>query len=225
MMEGPLYHATYDEISMHNHDSGRSSDALLAEDATGGRMSKSLYYRAPDLGPFKLELLHAFLDKDANKPHAEHPRHDEFAVTYEQGDSWVAGGYSESRNIDVNKALTFAVATVVKGITLAGLYERSEIVSDGPVAYRNYARIAAKYPLGQHEFHINYGVAGSLTTTPSSGATQATLAYNYNLTDKTKIYSFITRIRNQANASYHFLNDTPDGAYNSSVAIGVRHNF
>lgn len=91
--------------------------------------------------------------------------------------------------------------------------------------YGEYARIAAKYPLGQHEFHINYGVAGSLSTTPSSGATQATLAYNYNLTDKTKIYSFITRIRNQANASYHFLNDTPDGAYNSSVAIGVRHNF
>lgn len=47
MMEGPLFHATYDEISMHNHGSGRSEDKLLAEDATGGRMSKSIYYLLP----------------------------------------------------------------------------------------------------------------------------------------------------------------------------------
>ncbi|MBI4742758.1 MAG: hypothetical protein HY777_14690 [Betaproteobacteria bacterium] len=39
MMEGPLYHATYDEISMHNHDSGRSSDKLLDEDANGAANS------------------------------------------------------------------------------------------------------------------------------------------------------------------------------------------
>ncbi len=225
-MEGPLYHAIYDEISMHNHDSGRSADKLLAEDATGGRMTKSTYYRAPITGPFKVEVLHAFLIKDPAKANAANPRHDEFAVTYETGGSWVAGGYAESRNLKVDKAWTIGASTTVNGIVLAGLYERSAAIPvGGATAYRNYARIAAKYPVGKHEFHINYGVAGSVSTAPDSGATQVTLGYNYNLTEKTKVYAFATRIGNEQNASYSFLDNTPDGAANSSIALGFRHNF
>ncbi len=227
MMEGPLYHATYDEISMHNHNSGRSEDKLLAEDATGGRMGRSLYYRAPIGDPFKVEVLHAFLVKDPAKSNAANPSHEEFAVTYQSGDSWIAGVYAESRNLKVDKAWTLAAATTVKGIVIAVLYERSAAVpaGAGPTAYRDYARIAAKYPVGKHEFHINYGVAGSVSTTPDSGATQATLCYNYNLTEQTKLYVFATRIDNDRNGAYSFLDDTPNGAANSSIAVGFRHNF
>ena len=225
-MEGPLYHATYDEISMHNHDSGRSSDKLLWEDATGGRMTKSVYYRAPLSGPFKLELLHAFLDKGNGKPHSSNPQHDEFAVTYEVGESWIAGGYAESRNLDTNKAWTLGASTTLGGIVLAGVVERAESVpAGGTLSYRNYARVAVKYPFGKHELHANYGVAGNWSGSPASGATQGTLGYNYNLTEKTKIYGFITRIKNDANASYSFLEHTPSGAANTSLALGVRHNF
>jgi len=223
MMEGPLYHAAYDEISMHNHDSGRSADKLLAEDATGGRMPNSVYYRVPTQGPLKIEMLHSFLSKDRVSSNS---RHDEIAATYETGAYWVAGGYAETRDVSVDKALTLAAATTIQGIVLAELYERSAAIpSGGATAYRNYGRIAAKYPVGKHEFHINYGVAGSLSTMPDSDATQVTLAYNYNLTDKTKVYAFATRIGNKQNASYSFLDNTPDGAANSSIALGFRHNF
>lgn len=226
MMEGPLYHATYDEISMHNHDSGRSSDQLLSEDATGGRMPKAAYYRAPLAGPLKVEVLHAFLTKDPANANAANARHDEFAATYESGESWIAGGYAESRNLKADQAWTLAASTTLNGIVLAGLYERSAATPEGgATAYRNYVRIAAKYPVGKHEFHVNYGVAGSLSTTPDSGATQATLAYNYNITEQTKVYAFATRIGNQQNASYSFLDNTPNGAANSSIALGFRHDF
>ncbi len=227
MMEGPLYHATYDEISMHNHDSGRSSDKLLAEDATGGRMGRSLYYRAPIGDPFKVELLHAFLVKDPTKANAANPSHDEFAVTYEQGESWIAGGYAESRNLKVDKAWTLAASTPIKDFILAGVYERWVAIpaGGGPTSYRNYARVALNYPVGKHEFHINHGVAGSLSTTPDSGATQSTLGYNYNLTKESKLYAFVTRIGNQRNAAYSFLDNTPNGAANSSLAFGYRQNF
>jgi predicted porin len=226
MMEGPLYHATYDEISMHNHDSGRSADMLLAEDATGGRMSKSIYYRAPIAGALKVEVLHAFVTKDPAMVNAANPRHDEFALTYESGDSWIAGGYAESRNLKVDKAWTLAASTTLNGIVLAGLYERwATVPLGGATAYRNYGRIAAKYPVGKHEFHINYGVAGSLSTTPDSGAVQVTLVYNYNRTEHTKFYAFATRIGNERNASYSFLDNTPGGAANNSIALGFRHNF
>lgn len=226
MMEGPLFHATYDEISMHNHNAGRSEDKLLAENATGGRMSKSVYYRAPLAGPLKVELLHAFLTKDPKNINAANSVHDEFALTCEAGDSWLAGGYAESRNLRVDKAWTLAASTVVKSVVLAALYERSAAIPvAGATAYRNYGRLAAKYVVARHEFHINVGVAGSLSTTTDSGATQATLGYNYNLTEKTKVYAFATRIGNKRNASYSFLDNTPNGAANSSIALGVRHNF
>lgn len=225
-MEGPLYHATYDETSMHNHDSGRSSDKLLWEDATGGRMTKSVYYRAPLSGPVKIELLHAFLDKDDGKQHASSPRHDEFAVTYEFGESRIAGGYAESRDLDVNKAWTVGASTTIKGFVLAGLIERAQSLPDGGTSsHRNYARVAVKYPFGKHELHANYGVAGSWSGSQDSGATQSTLGYNYNLTEKTKIYGYFTRIKNDANASYSFLEHTPTGASNTSLALGVSHNF
>lgn len=227
MMEGPLYHATYDEVSMHNHNSGRSEDKLLAEDATGGRMGRSLYYRAPLGAPFKVELLHAKLAKDPTKVNAASPTHDEFAVTYEHGESWIAGGYAQSRNLKVDKAWTLAAATPIKGFVLAGLIERSAAIpaAGGPTARRSYARVALKYPVGPHEFHINHGVAGKLSTTPDSGAKQSTLGYNYHLTQNTKIYAFVTRIGNERNASYSFLKGTPDGTGNRSVALGLRHNF
>lgn len=226
MMEGPLYHATYDEVSMHNHDSGRSSDKLLAEDATGGRMSKAIYYRAPIEGTIKVEVLHAFLTKEPAMANASNPSHGEFALTYETGTSWIAAGYAESRNLKVDKTWTLAGAITVNSIILAGLYEGSATIPlGGATAYRNYVRIAANYPVGKHEFHINYGVTGGLSTTPDSGANQATLGYNYNLTEQAKIYAFATRIGNKGNASYSFLDDTSSGLANSSIALGFRRNF
>ncbi len=128
MMEGPLYHATYDEVSMHNHDSGRSSDKLLAEDAVGGRLSRAIYYRAPIEGTIKVELLHAFLSKGSAKANASNPSRDELALTYEAGTSWIAGGYAASRNLKVGKAWTLAGATTVNSIILAGLYDGSATI-------------------------------------------------------------------------------------------------
>lgn len=225
-MEGPLYHATYDEVSMHNHDSGRSSDKLLWEDATGGRMTRSVYYRAPLSEPFKVELLHAFLDTDNGTPHAANPGHDEFAVTYEFGDSWIAGGHAQSRDLNVNKVWTLGASTTIGAVVLAGVIERAESTPDGGApSLRNYARIAVKYPWGKHELHANYGVAQNWSGSPDSGATQGTVGYNYNLTPNTKFYGYFTRIRNDANASYSFLENTPAGASNTSLALGARHNF
>src|SRR6267143_5637364 len=50
---GPVYYATYDYISMHNHDTGTSSDALLAPAVVGaGRffMNRTVWYTSPKLG-------------------------------------------------------------------------------------------------------------------------------------------------------------------------------
>src|SRR5437867_7184988 len=49
---GPVYYATYDYISMHNHDTGTSSDALLAPTVFGnqGFMNNTVWYTSPKIG-------------------------------------------------------------------------------------------------------------------------------------------------------------------------------
>lgn len=67
-------------------------------------------------------------------------------------------------------------------------------------------------------------VAGSLSSTPNSGASQTTLAYNYNFTQETKIYTCATRIGKQQNAAYSFL-DKALMVRRTDPLLGVRHNF
>src|SRR6266404_8946051 len=61
---GPVYYATYDYISMHNHDTGTSSDALLAPTVFGdqGFMNNTVWYTSPKLGgAFTVDVAHSLL--------------------------------------------------------------------------------------------------------------------------------------------------------------------
>ena len=57
---------------------------------------------------------------------------------------------------------------------------------------------------------------------PDSAATQYTLGYNYNLSKRTTVYGYYTRVNNERNALY---NVGTAGQDFSSVAAGIRHNF
>ncbi|MNV60249.1 hypothetical protein D3C71_1527070 [compost metagenome] len=76
--------------------------------------------------------------------------------------------------------------------------------------------------MGVSEFHLNVGRAGKYSNVADSAATQYTVGYNYNLSKRTKIYTYYTRINNNHNASYGVATAGNDF---SSFAMGVRHNF
>ena len=73
------------------------------------------------------------------------------------------------------------------------------------------------YALGNAEFHLNYGRAGDYDNVSSSSASQATVGVNYNLSKRTKVYTFYTKL-NDGNAAVY-------GGDFKSFAVGVRHNF
>ena len=80
--------------------------------------------------------------------------------------------------------------------------------------------------MGASEFHVNVGRAGEYKNINDSDATQYTLGYNYNLSKRTKVYGYYTRVSNSSGARYVLNNAaTPAGSDFSSVAVGVRHNF
>ena len=74
------------------------------------------------------------------------------------------------------------------------------------------------YTLRQHEFHANIGSAPEYDNLDKSDALQLTLAYNYNLSKRTKIHAFVTRVdRDDVLEVY--------GGNFDSFGLGVRHNF
>src|SRR5437870_9705913 len=79
---GPVYYATYDYISMHNHDTGTSSDALLAPTVVGNQgvitapfMSRTVWYTSPKLGAFTVDVAHSLLDAQRVPGLSSQPRY------------------------------------------------------------------------------------------------------------------------------------------------------
>lgn len=69
---------------------------------------------------------------------------------------------------------------------------------------------------------------GSIANGSSTGARQYTLGYEHNLSNRTQIYGYWTRIRNDSNAAYRYAFNgfnVANGTKPSGFALGVVHNF
>jgi predicted porin len=231
---GPVYYATYDYISMHNHDTGTSSDALLNGTIFGnqGFMDNTIWYTSPKFGPITIDVAYSMLGEQRVNPAMDQPQYIGLVAAYDQGPLHVAVSYANTENdadldpgpgikASSGTAYTIGGAYDFKFMVLGALYEKANrdvLVGD---VDSDYFRVAAMFPFGQHEFHVNYGWVDADN---SAGAKQYTLAYNYNITKTTKVYAFYTVVDNDTNGTFGFRTNSP-GADNKSIALGFRHNF
>lgn len=90
-------------------------------------------------------------------------------------------------------------------VTLGAYYQRNkddnQITGTG-AGSRNNFRLSAMYALGASEFHANVGHANKWSHIADSAATQWTLGYNYNLSKRTKVYGYYTKVNNSKGANY-----------------------
>ena len=235
---GPVYYATYDYISMHNHDTGTSSDALLAPTVFGnmGFMNNTLWYTSPKIaGNFTVDVAHSRLDEVRVATLSSQPSHLGIVGSYDKGPIHVALSHARTEdtvaltpgNGNSDTATTIGGAWDLKAFVVGALFERaSSDLAGGGSADRNYWRAAVMMPLRQHEFHFNVGmVNGRLDQNASDdGAKQWTVAYNYNLTKEFKVYAFYTAVDNDTNGNYGFRTNL-NGVDNKSLAFGARYNF
>ncbi|WP_425260686.1 porin [Rubrivivax sp. RP6-9] len=199
------YYATADYISMHNHDTGTSSDALYAY---LGRDTNKIAYRLPTLVKgLQLEGAVSMAEGSANL------RTYDFAANYQLGSLALGAGYQKFG--DDNQ---FAVRALYEvGSFVFGAYvQQNEDVSNGR-GDRTTFRLSGAYNLGASEFHLNFGAADDYSNVANSDAQQFTLGYNYNLSKRTKVYAFYTEVADGSAKVY--------GGDFSSIAVGVRHNF
>ena len=201
-------YATADVVSMHNHNTGTSADALYTY--FGSNVNK-VAYRTPEFVKglwAEASIAEATAGTGGKRPV-------DLAVNYDLGALQLGAGYTKA---DQDNQFAVRASYGMGPFTLAAYAQRDEIND----ASRNVFRVAGMYTLGASEFHVNVGYAGKRGDLADTQATQATLGYNYNLSKRTKVYGFVTKVDNKAAAEYM---TKKAGVDFSSVAVGVRHNF
>ena len=203
VLTSEAYLATADFISMHNHDTGTSADALYAFPVL--RDSNKLAYRTPVLGGFTAELATSLAETTPGE------RGYDLAANYDGGPLQLGAGYNKLGNAE-----QFAVRGLYSiGDFTAGAYVQSD-KNAWASGRRTTVRLAGMYTMGATELHANWGRAGAYSDVAGSSANQYTLGLNYNLSKRTKVYTFYTKVSDRS-GTY--------GGNFSSVAAGVRHNF
>lgn len=234
---GPVYYATYDYISNHNHDTGNSSDALLAPTIFGnqGFMNNTVWYSSPKMGAFSVDAAFSRLGEARVTAGMSQPSHLGIVGAYDQGPLHLAVSHAETKN---SADLGGGTGNKDRATTVGGLYNfggkyivgalvesaKSELLVGE--TKRNYFRVSLMMPVGRHEFHVNVGVVDDRldVNMADAGAKQYTLAYNYNITKEFKVYAFYTVVDNETNGNYGFKTNSA-GVDNSSFAVGARYNF
>jgi predicted porin len=219
------YYASADYISMHNHDTGSSSDMFYLYP---GAVTNMIAYTSPTFGGFVVDAQLALKESTA----AGAKNTFVLAGNYDAGPLHLGAGY-----VSGPVTLNGTAFQDAEEYSLRGLYELGAFTvgayfahNNGTVAgvdtERNTYRVSGMYTMGNSEFHANFGVAGKVkvggTTVADSNATQFTLGYNYNLSKRTKVYGYYTAISNKAAAGY---NAVAVGEDPSIFAVGIRHNF
>jgi predicted porin len=202
------YYATADFVSNHNHDTGTSADVLYAGFA---RTDNTVAYRAPTLVTgLSMEVARALSEGVPGKRATT-----DFAANYQAGPLALGLGY--------NTYGTTAHQVAVRGyynigpFGFGGYVQRDKDTFGVNTGSRTNVRLSGMYTMGASEFHLNGGSAGKAGTIANSKAQQYTVAYNYNLSKRTKVYTFYTKV-NDGNAALY-------GGDFSSLAVGLRHNF
>jgi predicted porin len=200
------YYATADYVSMHNHDTGTSADVFYADTRYFTQANK-VAYRTPSFGGATIEVATNTTDLAIDTK-----RTAEVAANWDAGSLHLGAGFQKT---DDRNQFAFRGLYELGAFTFGGYVQRDkEVYGSGN---RTNVRLSGMYALGNAELHLNYGRAGKYSKEPNSAATQATLGVNYNLSKRTKVYSFITKV-NDGKAELY-------GGDFKSFAVGVRHNF
>jgi predicted porin len=199
------YFATADYISNHNHDTGNSEDKLYAYI---GRNQNKVAYRAPTfVKDLSLELGVSLPEGVAGQTKTY-----DFAANYSTGPLALGLGYEKndsSNQLGVRGLYEF-------GSFVAGAYVQRH--TDAALGDQTIYRLTGMYTLGVTEFHLNYGHAGAYSKLSGSDGKQFTAAINYNLSKRTKVYTYYTKT-DDAKRVYGAGGDF------KSFALGIRHNF
>jgi predicted porin len=196
------YYATADYISLHNHDTGDSADMFYT---SPGSAQNKVGYASPVMSGFQV---HAAVAEGG----AGFERTYDLAANYDLANWHFGAGFSKQGD-----SKQFAIRGLVElgSFTVGAYLQRVDVPVLGSATH---GRVAGMWAFGASEVHLNIGRAGEYENLDLSDALQFTLAYNYNLSKRTKVYGYYSRLdRDEVLKVY--------GGEFDALAVGIRHNF
>lgn len=233
----------------------------LADDGTIGalggsgggftrRQVNSLRYDSADFGGFKGELQYGLDDEAPVNPKTSLS----LVGKYTTGKLKLGAGYQQHKNFLVgrlDKAYRLGAKYDFGPFDIGGGVIRLDYDLPSGNITRDYWTISTGIKVGSSGvINVKYGSAGNgkgsapngaVTQTgsdsarifkgPNSGAKLFTVGYEHNLSKRTQLYTYYTRISNDANANYRFgtnglnIPAAGPGASPSAFVLGVSHDF
>ncbi|MBX3619059.1 MAG: porin [Rhizobacter sp.] len=147
MAASEAYFATADYVSMHNHDTGSSADALY-EFVTTGALQNAIAYTTPTIAGLRADVQYSLHEGTALSRRA-------LALNYDLGALHLGLGHEAATDTD-RKSTALRALYELGAFTIGGYYERTT----GDTFKRNNFRLAGAYALWALEAHVNAGSAG-----------------------------------------------------------------
>jgi len=218
------YVATAVMVNLHNFDAGYSADWLYDHPQWFGKLDNAnkVAYATPDIGGLVLEGAVSFHEKNTPEEKYGYDLSAMYEAAYANNSLGLGAGYTK---VGETNQWALRASHSWGPLTLASYFQRyseKDPLGSNMRGTRNNGRIAAMYVIGNTELHANIGRAGKWSNVADSAATQWTLAYNYHLSKRTKLYSYYTRVDNKRGADY--LTEVAGNDF-SSLALGLAHSF
>ena len=134
-----------------------------------GFMNNTLWYTSPKFGGITIDFAFSLLGERRIDPSMEQPRHIGLVASYDAGPLHAAVSYANTKNdtdlapgpgIQASNATAWTIGAAYdfKFMVLGALWEMAERDVFGGSVDSDYWRVAAMFPFGQHELHLNYGL-------------------------------------------------------------------
>jgi predicted porin len=236
----PFYPTTAGYMSIMGNGSAPTSDNVTDTTSFDRRQQNSTHYWTPNWNGFSVRLAHGLSEE---KTAVRAPSLTSVAAIYEKNDWYFTLAHElhkEYQGADLNDHGTkIGIAYRFGATRIAGVAEKLRYeTTTGPLE-RNALYLSVSHQIGPHG--IRFGVAraqngkgssteklGPLSSGADTGATHYTLGYDYALSKRTSLFSYVTRLDNKRNGSYDFaINELGIGAGAdlTAIAFGMRHSF
>lgn len=238
----PFYPTTAGYMALMGNGSAPITDNVQDTSSFDRRQVNQIQYWSPKLAGFSARLAYGANEETVAETGAE-PWLASGSLSYEAGPLLLTAAHE--RHVEYQTSHTTDTATKIGAAytwgpaRLAAVLERLKYGTESGDLERDSWYVSATYRLGAGTFKAGYSRAddgegpsdqsvGFFRSGSRTGSSQITVGYEHELSKRTSLQAFYSRIRNESQAVYDFaINEigvTP-GQRPSDFAFGLRHSF
>jgi predicted porin len=237
----PFYPTTAGYMSLMANGSAPTTDNVINPYSFDRRQQNSVHYWTPEWRGLRLRVAQGL--NEERPASGARPALTSAALAYEAGPLYLTAAYERHHDYQgpgLNDTGSKLGAAYKFGTTrIALVAEHLRYGTAGGALTRNAWYLSASHQIGQHGLRAGFARAGDgkglgaprvgfIVAGPDTGATHATLGYDYTFSKRTSVFVYYTRLHNDRRAVYDFAINSLDagpGATLRGTALGLRHNF